>query len=241
MVFAFSAKILNAQSNWYTRISMDIGPSLMVFSLDKNPFLSNRTSVRLNNAWGHHQRIGLNIGKKHSKVFLYMGLQHNVNKIKVDYLKFNNPLIKEGMASQIFDLRYLSIPMGVGRRIKTGEKSELRISLVSEILETFKLRCIDSTINITLIDNTSDNLSSIKSLYSYYNLLFSNVGGVIEYELKVNSVTSFNFSFNANWQPRSSQWIDYGASIYAGGQLEQVRISRGMWRNFMSFGLSFYL
>ena len=75
----------------------------MVLELDKKPYLSNRNPVRLNNAWGHHKRIGLNIGKKHSKVFLYTGLQHNMNKIKVDYLKFRPYLLrKRNRLSQIW-------------------------------------------------------------------------------------------------------------------------------------------
>lgn len=232
---------INAQSKWHTRLSLGAGPSYMVIAMKENPYINNRTTISVQNAFGHHQRFTAHFSKKSSKAFALLGLQHNVNKIKINYLKFDNPLIKEGRASQVFDLRYFSVPMGLGRRMKTGKKSELSMSLLSEIMATYRLRCVDSSIFIKFNDNSTDNLASIKSMYSYYSYIFGSLGLNVEFSKNINNTSSFFVSVVTNWQPRSTQWIDYGASIFAGGQLEQIRIIRGVWRNSLTLGMAITL
>ncbi|NBP05283.1 MAG: hypothetical protein EBV15_03545 [Bacteroidetes bacterium] len=227
------------QRKWDARFSLGIGPSLTYFALNENPYLFDRTTVLVSDAKGYHQRLGLHIGEKQNKAFLALGLQHNVNKIKVDYLKFDNPLIKEGQAHQVFDLRYFSMPMGIGRRIKTGQKSELRVSLFSEILATYRLRCVDSSIAIEFTDNTNDNLATITSNYGRYGRVYwDNLGTGLDFSLSMKRNVHLLFSAGAVWQPRRTSWIYIGAEMFAGGQHETIYIYSALFRYTFSLGLS---
>lgn len=237
--FLFSVVGLNAQSKWYARLSVSSGPTFMVFALKENPFLYGRTTVSVNNSWGHHQRIDAHLGKNSSKAFFLLGLQHNVNKVKINYLKFNNPLIKEGSASQVFDLRYFSVPMGIGRRMKTSDKSELSMSFFSELLATYRLRCVDSSINVRFTDNTNDNLATVTSIYENYGTVFlGNLGAAVKYNVLLKNKIHFNISAGAVWQPNTTSWIYMGAEMYAGGQQEYVMLSSKLFKYSLSLGLS---
>jgi hypothetical protein len=227
------------QRKWDARFSLGVGPSLTHFALKENLFVNERTSALVNDAWGSHQRLGLQIGKKQSKAFLAFGLQHNVNKIRIDYLKFDNPLIKEGKAHQVFDLRYFSVPMGIGRKIKTGQKSELRVSLFSEILATYRLRCVDSSIAIQFTDNTNDNLATITSNYGRYGRVYwDNLGTGLDFSLSMKRNVHLLFFAGGVWQPRRTSWIYTGAEMFAGGQHETIYIYSALFRYTFSLGLS---
>jgi hypothetical protein len=227
------------QRKWDARFSLGVGPSLTHFALKENPYLFDRTMVLVRDAKGYHQRLGLHIAKKQSKAFLALGLQHNVNKIKVDYLKFDNPLIKEGKAHQVFDLRYFSVPMGIGRMIKTGQKSELRVSLFSEILATYRLRCVDSSIAIQFTDNTNDNLATITSIYERNGMSYwSNLGTDVDLSISLKKNVKLFFSAGAVWQPRGHPWINVGAEMFAGGQNEYADIYSTLIKFNVSLGFS---
>jgi hypothetical protein len=230
---------VQGQRKWDARFSLGVGPSLIHFALKENPYLFDRTMVLVRDAKGYHQRLGLHIAKKQSKAFLALGLQHNVNKIKVDYLKFDNPLIKEGKAHQVFDLRYFSVPMGIGRKIKTGQKSELRVSLFSEILATYRLRCVDSSIAIQFTDNTNDNLATITSIYERNGMSYwSNLGTDVDLSISLKKNVKLFFLAGAVWQPRGHPWINVGAEMFAGGQNEYADIYSTLIKFNVSLGFS---
>jgi hypothetical protein len=235
----FAAVELNAQDKWDVNISANLGPSAMTFTLKENPFLFDRTEVSLSNSLGHHQRLDVNFGKKACKAFGLIGLQHNVNNLRINYLQFNNPLIKEGIASQTFDLRYFSVPMGIGRRIKTIGNSELSMAVFSELLATYRLNCIDSSINVRFTDGSNDNLATVNSIYGKSGtVLWGNIGTTVNYRVPLKKKIHFNFSVIAVWQPKSTTWIYTGAEIYAGGQQESVRVSSTLIKSTLSLGLT---
>lgn len=237
--FMFGSVELSAQDKWYAQLSVSSGPTFMVFALKENPFLYGRTTVSVNNSWGHHQRIAAHLGKSSSKALFLLGLQHNVNKVKINYIKFNNPLIKEGSASQVFDLRYFSVPMGIGRRMRTSDKSELSMSFFSELLATYRLRCVDSSINVRFTDNTNDNLAAVNSIYEYYGTVFlGNIGAAVNYNVLLKNRIHFNVSAGTVWQPKTTSWIYMGAEMHAGGQQEYVRVSSAVVKYTLSLGLT---
>jgi hypothetical protein len=109
----------------------------------------------------------------------------------------------------------------------------------SEILATYRLRCVDSSIAIQFTDNTNDNLATITSIYERNGMSYwSNLGTDVDLSISLKRNVKLFFSAGAVWQPRGHPWINVGAEMFAGGQNEYADIYSTLIKFNCSLGLS---
>jgi len=184
--------------------------------------------------------LDLRINKKGKAFFKRIGLQHHSAMIRVRYFDFKNPLIQSAEAHQAFELRYFAYPVGFGHKFHVSQKSALSLSVFSEILATYRLRPVSSSIEVIFRDNSVDNLAKITNPYDYYgNVIFGNLGGDINYSLRISDRMNIYSEGSFIWMPQSTTWFGIGAVTYAGGQIDYYGIGSPRYRYLFSMGLNY--